>query len=64
MTSSNIKKVQIIAEIDDGTILISQSDKRALIAIIAELCQFQRIDKEKVCKLQLKQIIDKGGNNA
>ena len=43
MTSGNIKKVQITAKLDDGTIIISQSDNRALIAIIAEMCQFQHV---------------------
>lgn len=62
MTSDDIKKVQIIAEMDDGTHIIALSDDRALIAVIVSMCQFSRIDEIQVSKIPLEEIIGKGGN--
>ena len=63
MTSDNIKKVQIIAEVDDGTHIIALSDNRALIAVIISLCQFQRIDEKHIDEIPLEEIIEKGSEN-
>ena len=61
MTSDNIKKVQIIAEMDDGTHIIALSDNRMLIDVIVSLCQFQRIDETQIGQVPLAEIIEKGG---
>ena len=61
MTSDDIKNLQIIAELDDGTHIIALSDDRALIAVIVSMCQFSRIDKTQVSKIPLAEIIEKGG---
>lgn len=63
MTSRNIKKVQIIAEIDDGTHIIAISDNQILIDVIVSLCQFQRIDETQISEIPLTEIIVKGGEN-
>ena len=62
MTNNDIKKIQIIAELNDGTHIIALSDNRMLIDVIVSLCQFQRIDEEQVCEVPLEEIIEKGGN--
>lgn len=59
MTSRNIKKVQIIAEIDDGTHIIAISDNQMLIDEIVSLCQFQRIDETHINEIPLTEIIVK-----
>ena len=61
MTSDNIKKIQIIAEMDDGTHIIALSDNRMLIDVIVSLCQFQRIDETQIGQVTLAEIIMKGG---
>ena len=61
MTNNDIKSVQIIAEMDDGTHIIALSDNRMLIDVIVSLCQFQRIDEEKVCEVPLEEMIEIGG---
>jgi hypothetical protein len=61
MTNNDIKSVQIIAEMDNGKHIIAISDNRALIAVIVSMCQFQRIDEEKVCEVPLEEMIEKGG---
>lgn len=63
MTNKDIKSVQIIAEMDDGTHIIALSDDRALIAVIVSMCQFSRIDETQVSKIPLEEIIEKGGKN-
>ena len=62
MTNNDIKKIQIIAEMDDGTHIIALSDNRMLINVIVSLCQFHRIDEQKVCEVPLEEMIEKGGN--
>lgn len=57
MTNNDIKSVQIIAEMDDGTHIIALSDNRMLIDVIISLCQFQRIDKTRVRKVPLEEIM-------
>lgn len=63
MTNKDIKSVQIIAEMDDGTHIIALSDNRMLIDVIVSLCQFQRIDETQISQVPLAEIIEKGGNN-
>lgn len=64
MTNKDIKSVQIIAEMDDGTHIIALSDNRMLIDVIVSLCQFQRIDEKQIGEIPLAEIIEKGCNNA
>lgn len=60
MTNKDIKSVQIIAEMDDGTHIIALSDNRMLIDVIVSLCQFQRIDETQISQVPLAEIIEKG----
>lgn len=64
MTNKDIKSVQIIAELNDGTHIIALSDNRMLIDVIVSICQFQRIDETQIGQVPLAEIIEKGGNNA
>jgi hypothetical protein len=57
MTNKDIKSVQIIAELNNGTHIIALSDNRMLINVIVSLCQFQRIDETQVCKVPLEEIL-------
>lgn len=58
MTNNDIKKIQIIAELNDGTHIIAlPSDNRMLIDVIVSFCQFQRIDETHVCKVPLEEIM-------
>lgn len=61
MTNKDIKSVQIIAEMDDGTHIITLSDNRMLIDVIVSLCQFHRIDETQIGQVPLAEIIMKGG---
>ena len=63
MTNKDIKSVQIIAELNDGTHIIALSDNRMLIDVIVSMCQFQRIDEKQIGEIPLEEIIEKGGNN-
>lgn len=63
MTNNDIKKIQIIAELNDGTHIIALSDNRMLIDVIVSLCQFHRIDETQISQVPLAEIIEKGGNN-
>lgn len=63
MTSDDIKNLQIIAEMDDGTHIIALSDNRMLIDVIASFCQFQHIDEKHIDEIPLEEIIEKGGEN-
>ena len=62
MTNNDIKKIQIIAELNDGTHIIALSDNRMLIDVIVSLCQFQRIDETQISQFPLTEIIEKGDN--
>jgi hypothetical protein len=62
MTSENIKKVQIIAEIDNGKYLFSSSDNALLIRIIVELCKFIKVDESAICHMNVKDIIKRDKN--
>lgn len=60
MTNNDIKKIQIIAELNDGTYIIALSDNRMLIDVIVSMCQFQRIDETQIGEIPLEEIIMKG----
>ena len=60
MTSDNIKKVQILAELDNGEHILAVSDNSILIKFIVEFCQFIKIDEAKVDTFDIKDIIEKG----
>lgn len=62
MTSKNVKKVQILAELDNGEHILAVSDNSALIRFIVEFCQFIKIDKSAVGNVDVKEIT-KGGKN-
>lgn len=58
MTSDNIKKVQIIATIDDGSHIIAVSDDKILIQCIAAWCQFMKLKDELFEQCSLKELIE------
>lgn len=60
MTSKNVKKVQILAELDNGEFLMAVSDSILLINFIVEFCKFIKIDKSAVGEVDVKEIT-KGG---
>ena len=60
MTNNDIKKIQIIAELNDGTHIIALSDNRMLIDVIVYLCQFHCIDETQIGQVPLAEIIEKG----
>ena len=60
MSNNDIKKIQIIAELNDGTHIIALSDNRMLIDVIVSMCQFQRIDETQIGEIPLEEIIMKG----
>lgn len=62
MTSKNIKKVQILAELDNGEFVLAVSDSPILIRVIIEFCRFIKIDKSAVGNVDVKEIT-KGGKN-
>lgn len=62
MTSKNVKKVQILAELDNGEFVLAVSDNSILIRVIVELCKFIKIDKSAVGNVDVKEIT-KGGSN-
>ena len=59
MTSNNIKKVQILAELDNGEHILAVSDNSILIKFIVEFCKFFKIDEAKVDTFDIKDIIEK-----
>ena len=61
MTNNDIKEIQILAELNDGTHIIALSDNRMLIDVIVSLCQFHRIDETQIGQVPLAEIIEKGG---
>lgn len=61
MTNNDIKKIQIIAKLNDGTHIIALSDNRMLIDVIVSLCQFHLIDETQIGEVPLAEIIEKGG---
>lgn len=56
MTNKNIKKVQILAELDNGEFVLAVSDNSILIRVIVELCKFIKIDKSAVGNVGVKEI--------
>ena len=58
ITSDNIKKVQIIATIDDGSHILAVSDDKILIRCIAEWCQFMKLKEELFEQCSLKELIE------
>ena len=62
MTSKNVKKVQVLAELDNGEFVLAVSDNSILIRVIIELCKFIKLDKSAVGEVDVKKIM-KGGNN-
>lgn len=57
MTSENIKKVQILAELDNGEYVFTSSDNLLLIRIIVELCKFIKVDESAIYNMNVKDII-------
>lgn len=57
MTSDNIKKLQILATMDDGTHLMAICDDRVLIRAVAQFCQFMRLKEDIFEECQLKELI-------
>lgn len=62
MANNSIKKVQILAELDNGEFVLAVSDNPILLRVIIELCRFIRVDKSAVGNVDVKKIT-KGGKN-
>ncbi len=60
MANNSIKKVQILAELDNGEFVLAVSENPILTRVIIELCQFIRVDKSAVGNVDVKKIT-KGG---
>lgn len=60
MANNSIKKVQILAELDNGEFGLAVSENPILIRVIIELCRFIRVDKSAVGNVDVKEIT-KGG---
>ena len=63
MTTKNIKELQIFAITDNDDVLLTDSDNRMLIDIVAEVCKFVKVKKELVAKRPLFEIIDSNKND-
>lgn len=46
MTSNDIEKLSIVATLNDGNYIISTTSNRAVIDVVASLCEFARVNKE------------------
>lgn len=58
MTTENIKELQILAITDNEETLLTTSDNRLLIDIVADLCEFVKVKKELVITCRGFEIID------
>ena len=58
MTSDDIKKVQIIAELHDGNHIIAFSADKLLIKVIVSYCKFSRLKEELFGTCSLKDLIE------
>ena len=58
MTADDIEKLQIVATTKDGDFLISTSGSRALIDLVAAMCEFHRAKKELFEQYPLTELID------
>lgn len=58
MTTKNIKELQIFAITDDEEVILTTSDNRLLIDLVAEVCKFVKVKKELVTTCQGVDIID------
>ena len=60
MANNSIKKVQILAELDNGEFVFAMSDNFILIKFIVEFCKFIKVDKSAMSNIDVKEIT-KGG---
>lgn len=55
MTSNDIIQIDIIATTKDGEYLFTNTINRAIIDLIASMCEFHRIKKEYVEQISVKE---------
>lgn len=58
LTSDNIKKVQIIATLDDGTHLMAVSEDKFLIKTAVVTCKFAKLRDDLFTECSLKELMD------
>ena len=56
MTSNDIEKLQIVATTKDGEYLITTSSSRALINLVATMCEFHKVKQEYIEQISLTEI--------
>lgn len=58
LTSDNIKSVQIVATLDDGSHIIGVFDDRILIKYIVASCKFAKLREELFGQCSLKELVE------
>lgn len=58
MTTNDIEKLQIVATTKDREYLITTSNNRALIDLVATMCEFHKVKKELFEEHSLTELID------
>ena len=58
MTTNDIEKLTIVATTKDGDYLISTSSSRALIDLVAAMCEFHKVKKELFEEYSLTELTD------
>jgi len=57
MTTNDIKDVQIIARTHDGEYIISKTDDKIIINVLAEFCQFVKLDRKLFTEYSLDELL-------
>lgn len=58
LTSDNIKKVHIIATLDDGRHIMALSEDKMLIKVITSYCQFVKLKDDLFGQCSLKELME------
>lgn len=62
MTTDDIKDVQIIAKTHDGEYIISKTDDKIIINMLAEFCEFVKLDKNLFTEYSLEELLTDGND--
>lgn len=62
MTTNDIKDVQIIAKTHDGEYIISKTDDKIIINMLASFCQFVKLDKKLFTEYSLEELLVDGND--
>jgi hypothetical protein len=58
MTTNDIEKLQIVATTTEGEYLLTTSSSRALIDLVAAMCEFHKVKKELFEEYSLTELTD------